>query len=139
MSANKGENVKNKFLFGLVFYCGILTCGVLFADDTATTESLFLQILTFVTTLKGASTIAIAAGVVQLVMLFFKTPLAAFAGKYKLLVVSALTVPALILAAVVTGMPLSAALGQAPVLAAVQSLLYQAWKQFLEPAGPQPL
>lgn len=131
---NKGDIVR---LNKLVLFVGVVFAVTVFAEDSVATESWLLQILTFVSTIKGASTVAIAAGVVQLVMIFFKTPLAAFAGKTKLLLVSALTVPALLLAAMATGVTWQTALGQAPVLAAFQSLLFQIWKQFFEPSGPQ--
>lgn len=110
-----------------------------FAEDAVPTESWLLQILTFVSTVKGLSTVALAAGITQLVMVFFKTPLAGFAGKYKLLLVSALTPVSLLLAAMATGVSLKGAIGQAPVIAALQVFLHQAIKQFTESEQPQPL
>lgn len=110
-----------------------------FADEVVATESWLLQILTFVSTMKGLSTVALAAGITQLVMVFFKTPLAGFAGKYKLLLVSALTPIALLLAAMATGVSLKGALGQAPVITAIQVLVHQILKQFTESEQPQPL
>lgn len=116
----------------------IFAGALAFADsvtDPVATESWLLQVLTFVSTAKGLTTIGLAAGVVQLVMLGFKTPLAAFTGRWRFVIVSLLTVAGLIVGSMATGATFSAALGQAPVLAAVQVFLDQAWRQLFTAKG----
>lgn len=91
------------------------------------TEAWLIEILKAVASVKGMSTAAIAVLVVQILMKFFETPLSQFAGKWKLLAVSGLTVVASVLSGLAMELPLSAALGQAPVLAAVQVFVHQIW------------
>lgn len=80
----------------------------------------------------GASAMAIAALVVQLLMLLFRTPLASFAGKWRLLIVYAMSVAAGILCLMVAGVDWKAALLHSQTLASLQVLIHQIWKQFVE-------
>lgn len=99
-------------------------------EDPVATETWLLQVLNFASTVKGMSALAIAAGVAQLLMVGFKTPLASFAGKFRLIAVAVFSTVSLILAAMAMGLDLGAAIGQAPVLTSLQVLLHQIWKQF---------
>lgn len=93
----------------------------------------FVQsLLKFMGEIKGATTMAIIAGVVQLLMLFFRTSLSNFAGKWKLLIVSGLTVAATVVGLMSQGMTLLAALVNGATLAAVQVFVHQLWKQINE-------
>lgn len=128
--------MKPLFLFFTLF----LTFVGLFAfggdiNETVTTEGFLLQVLTFATTLKGLTTAAIAAGVAQLVVVLGKTPLANVAGKWRLVLVSLVSVVALVLASVATGQPVEAALAASPALASVQVFVHQLWKQLFTEAG----
>lgn len=82
--------------------------------------------------LKGATALAVAAAVVQLMMMFLKTPLAMFAAKYKLVAVYGLSIVSGIIALRIAGVALPAALVDASTLAAVQVFLHQIYKQFIE-------
>lgn len=117
------------FLTLLVF----MVCRALFGEsveDPVATETWLLQVLNFASTVKGMSALALAAGVTQLLMVGFKTPLASFAGKFRLIAVATFSAVSLVLASMAMGLDLGAAIGQAPVLTSLQVLLHQIWKQF---------
>jgi len=80
--------------------------------------------------LKGASALGIAVVAVQAVLFFFRTKLAEFAGKWRLVIVTGLTVVVGILALVASGVPLMAALTHASTASAFSVLLNQFMKQF---------
>ena len=88
------------------------------------------ELLTFVGGLKGASVLAISVGVTQLLMKFFNSSLANFAGKYKLLVVSALSLVASVLGSFASGASIMNALMSGAVLASVQVFGHQVYLQF---------
>ena len=109
-----------------------------FADDIEVptpTESWLLQVLTWLSTVKGMSSMAIAAGVTQLLMVGFKTPLASFTGRWRFVIVSLLSVVGLVLGGLATGSTLTMALGATPVLNAFQVFVNQAWKQLFTEKG----
>lgn len=106
-------------------------------EDPLATEAWLLQVLNFVTTMKGLTSLALAAGVAQLVVGLGRTPLANVAGKWRLVLVSLVSVVGLVLGAMATGLDVKAALGLGPVLAAVQVFIHQLWKQLLTPTGDQ--
>lgn len=81
--------------------------------------------------LKGASALAIVAVVVQGLMLFFKTKLASFAGKFQLLVVMFLSLLGGVFALKMSGVDWGAAIIHSQTLAALQVFLHQIFKQFL--------
>jgi hypothetical protein len=93
-------------------------------------EQFLADIIAFIATVKGASVLAIAAGIAQLVMKFFQTPLADFAGKYKLLIVSGVSVVATVLGAMVTGLSFGAAILSGGAIAALQVFLHQIYTHF---------
>lgn len=80
--------------------------------------------------LKGATAVGIALLVVQAVMFFFRTKLAEFAGKWRLVIVTGLTLVTVVLGLVATGMPWMAALTNASTASAFSVLLNQFMKQF---------
>jgi hypothetical protein len=116
----------------------VLTLIVLkaFAQEVVppSTEELtqYLAILAGIGGLKGA---ALAVAVVQGLMLFFRTPLANFAGKWKLVVVSGLSFIMAFLAIMVTGASWQSALFNGAVLSAFQVFANQAYKQATEKAA----
>lgn len=85
--------------------------------------------------LKGAGALGVALAVVQAVMYFFRTPLANFAGKWRLLIVSVLSLVVTYLGLVSAGAPWLASLIAGPVIAGLQVLGNQAWKQFATKAS----
>lgn len=82
--------------------------------------------------LKGASALAIAAVVVQAIMLLLRSKLGEVAGKYRLLAVYLLSVVAGVVSLRIAGVDLGAALVHTQTLAAFQVFLNQVLKQFFE-------
>jgi hypothetical protein len=82
--------------------------------------------------LKGASVLAIAVLVVQSVLLFFRTKLASFAGKWRLLIVAGLNLIVVFLALLAAGIPLLSAFTHANTALAFQVLVHQVIKQVSE-------
>lgn len=80
--------------------------------------------------LKGASAMGIAAVVVQAIMLFFRSSLGDFAGKYRLLLVYFLSLVSGVLSLKLAGIDFGAAVLHSNTLAAAQVFLNQAVKQF---------
>ena len=89
--------------------------------------------------MKGMSALAIAASVSQLLLKFLSTPLAKFAGKYKLLAVTGLTLVTGVLALMVASdMSMFVALMHSTTLAAFQVFVHQIWKQFVKKSNELP-
>lgn len=80
--------------------------------------------------LKGAGALAITTVVVQMVMLFFRTPLANFAGKYRLLIVAGLSLVVGFIILVATGVDWKLALLHANTVGALQVFGHQLVNQF---------
>lgn len=80
--------------------------------------------------IKGASALGVSVLIVQLLMAFFGSSLADFAGKYKLLIVYGLSLGATFLASLVSGSSLMSALISGNVLAAAQVFGHQVYSQF---------
>jgi hypothetical protein len=72
--------------------------------------------------------------VLQAIMLFFRTPLANFAGKWRFLIVAGTSLVAGTVALIATGTPVLAALAHANTLAATQVFFHQLVTQFQKPA-----
>lgn len=112
-----------------VFLFGIAA----FAQDGGVTPpsgeelNLFLQSLGGVGSLKAVGIVLL---VVQGLMLFFRSKLADFAGKYKLLIVTALTLIASICAGLVSGQSISASILSGGALATLQVFMNQIYTQF---------
>ncbi len=92
----------------------------------------FLALLAGIGGLKGA---ALAVVVIQGLMLFFRTNLADFAGKWKLLIVSGLSFAAAFVGILSTGAPWTTAIVDGAVLAAFQVFANQVWKQVATSKG----
>lgn len=83
--------------------------------------------------LKGASSLAIAAALVQGLMLAFRTKLGEKSGQYRMVIMLLLTFVASIIAQQVGGITdWKLILANTAVLAAGQNFLHQMWKQFIE-------
>jgi hypothetical protein len=82
--------------------------------------------------LKGASSLAIAAALVQAVMLLFRTQLGEKTGQYRMIVMLLLTLISSILAQKIAGVnDFAAILSNTAVLAAGQNFIHQLWTQFV--------
>lgn len=81
--------------------------------------------------LKGAGALAIVAVVVQGLMLFFKSKLASFVGKFQLLVVMLLSLVGGVIALKSQGLEWGAVIVHSSTLGAFQVLLHQIFKQFI--------
>lgn len=87
----------------------------------------YLAVLAGIGGLKGA---ALIVAIVQGLLLFFRSKLADFAGKWKLLIVSLLTFLGAFFGVVLTGKPYAQAFFDGAVLTAFQVFAHQAWTQF---------
>lgn len=83
------------------------------------------QALPIVTSMKGASALAIAVAVTQLVMKVAQSPLGNLAGKWKLLIVTGISIVATYLGLVSAGTSWLSALIAGPLIAAVQVFAHQ--------------
>ncbi|MCC6811339.1 MAG: hypothetical protein IT381_28170 [Deltaproteobacteria bacterium] len=83
------------------------------------------QSLPIITSFKGASALAIAVGVTQLVMKLAQSPLGNLAGKWKLIVVTGVSIVATYLGLVAAGTSWLSALIAGPLLAALQVFAHQ--------------
>lgn len=127
-------------LFLSVIPCSFLSLLAFGQDVTQPleTEAFLGLLLQGLGGLKGASTLAIVAFVVQTVMHLFRTPLANFAGKWKLVIVVSLSLVGTVLGLMVQGMGFLPALFNGATLAAVQVLVNQVIKQFSEKPAEAP-
>jgi len=109
-------------------------------DQTVDLDSgIFISaVVTAMGGMSGLGALGIVALCIQLLMLFFRTPLASFAGKWKLVIDLSLSLVGGFLAQMFNGLPWYGALLSAGSLTAVQVLVNQIWKQFLTDKGNQP-
>ena len=89
----------------------------------------YLAVLGSIGSLKG---MALAAAIIQGLMLFFRSSMAAFAGKYKLVIVAGLSFVAAFVGGLAAGKPVGAVILDGAVLTALQVFANQAIKQFSE-------
>lgn len=95
------------------------------------TDEFLIKLWQFIGGVKGMQGLVLAAAAVQTIMLFFRSPLSTFAGKYRLLIVLGLSVIASIVGLMSQGLGLVAALVHGTTLAAGQVLAHQVYKQFI--------
>ena len=110
-------------------------------DDPATdldTESFLAAAMKALGSWKALGAMGIAALVSQLIMLFLRTPLASFAGKYKLVAIYVLSIVSGLLVLKVSGMTWGAAALHTQTLAALQVFGNQVYKQFIQKADEKP-
>lgn len=123
----------------------LLVCSTAFAQaaslpvtDIATNDAVG-QLLQSLGGLKGASGLAIAAAITQAVVLFFRTPLANFAGKYRLLIVLGLNIGLGVLTLMTQGgLSVGAALLHSMTLSAFSVFGHQVYKQLTEKKDAPP-
>lgn len=138
MASFKGEimnPVMKRFFWLEIFAFAIATVWwrVAFAADAPIPDSDFwTALLTFLGGVKGMTVMGIAVAVTQILMLFFSTSLSDFAGAYKLVIVTGLTVVATLLGNLVTGNSLVQALLNGATLAAIQVFIHQIYVQFIQ-------
>lgn len=123
----------NKFLglFALCLFTFLFTLAA-YAADVIVPPSAdeLLALVASLGGLKGASALAIAAVVVQALMLALRSSLGEVAGKFRLLAVYLLSVVVGVITLRVAGVDLGAALVHTQTLAALQVLANQVFKQF---------
>jgi len=98
-------------------------------EDQIATDEVLAALLTLAGGWKGISTLGGIAAVLQLAMKFFQTPLAKFAGVWRLTIVAGLSVIATVLGLMVQGQEFLPSLLSGGVLAAVQVFGHQIFKQ----------
>lgn len=89
----------------------------------------YLAVLASIGSLKG---FALAAAVIQGLMLFFRSSLSAFAGKFKFLIIAGLSFVAAMVGGLAAGKSIGQVLLDGAVLSALQVFAHQAIKQFGE-------
>jgi hypothetical protein len=115
----------------VVVFLGLKAFGQEVLPPSTDELTSYLAILAGIGGMKGA---ALAVAVVQGLMLFFRTSLANFAGKWKLVIVSGLSFIMAFLGVMVTGASWQTALFNGAVLSAFQVFANQAYKQATEKA-----
>jgi hypothetical protein len=93
-------------------------------EDPISTEEFLKMILDFVMSPKG-STLAVVAGVVQLLMAFVVTPYGSVLGKYKLAVLYSLSAILTVIGSLASGMSILEALVSGAFLAALMNAVHQ--------------
>ena len=109
--------------------------AVAYANDAEVivgNDQFLMSLWQFIGGSKGMSGMALVAAIVQIVMMFFKTSLASFAGKHRLLIVMGLTVVGSIVGLMSQGMSFTAALVNGATLSGMQVFAHQLYKQFIE-------
>lgn len=123
-----------KKLFNVALVLACLLPFVALAQDpsgpTVTVLDFLKQVWATLSGIKGASTLAAVAAVVQTIMVFFKTSLADVAGKYKLVLVSLLSLVGAVVAGLLQGETWIQILTNGGVLAAGQVFLHQIVSEF---------
>lgn len=107
-------------------------------DDPLATVDFLKALVDSIGGMKGAGVMVLVVIVVQLLMLFLRTPLAAFAGKWKMLIIYSLSMVGGLLALMAADVDWKAALLHSNTLAAVQTWLHQIWKQFVVKKDEKP-
>lgn len=126
--------LRHAFLFLVVLFPIVAFAQAASLPVDLSTQDALSQLLSTLGGIKGATVLGITAVVLQAVLLFFRTSLASFAGKWRLLIVAGLSLVSGTIALVATGTPFLQALGDANTLAALQVLGHQTIKQFTEKA-----
>lgn len=121
------------FLFSLIAFCADAT-------DPLATGDFFTQLWQLIGQGKGASGLGLAVAITQGFMLFFRTEMANFTGKWKLTIVLGLSMAVGIMTLRTSGASWSAALFNSATLAAVQVFGHQLMKQLSKKdTSPTPL
>ena len=124
-----------KIFFRFFAFCLFFIGFKAFADDAGIQPPSLDELAALVAALggvKGASTLAVVALVVQGLMLLLRSKLGEVAGKYRLLAVYLLTVVGTVVGFRIAGLDLGAALVHAQTLTAAQVLVNQVFKQFFQ-------
>lgn len=119
-------------LFLLSLTLLFVMCSVALAQDVIVAPSAddLQAIMSAIGGLKGASSLAIVAVVVQGLLLVFRSSFAKFSGAFQLLIVNGLTLVGAFVALKAQGMPVLAIITNAQVLTAAQVFVHQLIKQF---------
>jgi hypothetical protein len=125
------------FVLALVFVVVPLAAFAAQITDQVPTDQFLMKAYLFVTSLKGAGTLAICTGVAQLLMWFFQTPLGNVAGIYRLSAVAVFTFLSVLASMLVTGTPFAIAVFSPPVIAALQIAVHQVVVQIGKKADDQ--
>ena len=100
--------------------------------DPLATSDFFTQVWALIGQGKGASGLGLAVLITQAFMLFFRTEMASFAGKWKLTIVTGLSVAVGIMALKTSGAEWAAAIFNSVTLTAIQVFIHQLVKQLKE-------
>lgn len=121
----------------LLIFSLLLTSVICFADDvvavTPPTGAEWGALIQALGGLKGAGILAIVAVVIQALMFFFRTSLADFAGKWKIVIVTGLSLIGGVVGLRLTGVDWLAAIVNSGTLAAAQVFAHQLITQLTEP------
>lgn len=104
-------------------------------EDVVPTGDVLLELAKFVGSLEGASILGIALGISQLLMKALQSPLGDIAGKYRLLAVAVFNTAVVLVGAMASGATFLTAALSSVGLVAIQVLVNQIYKQFVEKAA----
>lgn len=128
----------NKYAVLIVLWMVCLIPFYVFGQEVApVTDAEWKAFFMSIGGLKGAGAMAIAAVVAQGLFLALRTKLGEYAGKFRFLAISFLTLVTGIVALKMTGLDWSSVLMHSTTLVAFQVFLNNAYKQLLTPKGDQ--
>ncbi|OFZ54987.1 MAG: hypothetical protein A2428_03175 [Bdellovibrionales bacterium RIFOXYC1_FULL_54_43] len=117
--------IMTSFLFSLIAFAVDVT-------DPLSTVDFFTQLIALLGGVKGATGLGIAIFAVQILMMFFRTEMANFAGKWKLTIVLGLSLMFGIMASINAGTTWFAAIFNSVTITAIQVFANQLYKQLTE-------
>ena len=132
-------NFIKKYAFSGVVASGVLLMSAMaMADDPAAiipNDQFFTAMFAMLGGVKGASVLTVVTLAIQLLLKFFQTSLASFAGKYRLLIVLVLSLVGSVVGLMAAGASFPAAVMSGATIAAFQVLFNQIFKQFVTKAA----
>lgn len=123
------------YIFFAILFCPVIVFGQ--EIQPIATEDFVKLLFESMGGLKGASTLAVVAVGVQLLMKFLATPIGGnvlnmVPGKIKLLIFSTLSLVGGVLGLMTSGLGFSAAILHSTTITALGVFAHQVWKQFFE-------
>lgn len=134
--------MRSLFKFTVALFLFLLLPVVALAQAAAslpvelTTDQAFAELAKVIGGMHGASALGIAVAVTQIIMLIFRSPIGNLTGKWKLLIVTVISLVSTYLGLIASGAPWGVSLIAGPIVAGVQVLVHQAIVLFKPGASP---